>query len=174
MISSLRNLILLFTVFSTLILARQSLAEDFPADNAPTMEAFSPAQQSLHKESLHKESLHKVAKIQKLNDSDLVFDLQKVDPKILAEDVVELKETFVERQQELEQLVQNKKLDAGDAIIAIVMPGGLLYAGYRKQEFEQAKKNLLAVKAEINDLSNDLTELYKQISSQSLVVAQAP
>jgi len=109
-----------------------------------------------------------------INQGGFVFDIQKVDPALLAEDVEKLREAYIQRQHELEHLVENKELNVGDAILTIIIPGGLFYASYRKQELEQAKSDLLAVTTEIMELSNDLLALQGQGTTHPLILAQLP
>jgi len=132
----------------------------------------------IHKQILAEESrgnvLKKEVKTKSINQSGFIFDLQKVDPKLLADDVEKLKGAFIERQSKLRLQVEDKKLGAGDAIIAVIMPGGLFYAGYRKQELEQAKSDLTAVTEEIVELSIDLIALQNQLADRPLILAQRP
>ena len=116
----------------------------------------------------------KVIKSQSITQSDFIYDIQKIDPVLLAEDVEKLRGAFIRHQHKLIQQVENKQLKASDAIITILIPGGLFYAGYRKQELEQAKDALLAVTAEIEELSNDLIALHAQDITHPLRLAQLP
>ena len=139
-----RNLILLYAVFFSLFINKQTLAEEV------------------------------VSSVSSINQGGFIFDIQKVDSALLAGDVEKLREAYIQRQHELEHLVKNKQLKASDAIITILIPGGLFYAGYRKQEFEQAKDALLAVTTEIEELSNDLIALQAQYITHPLRLAQLP
>lgn len=109
-----------------------------------------------------------------INRGDFIFDIQKTDPAILARDVEKMRGFYLRRQHELSQRVANKKLDAGDVIITVIMPGGLLYAGFRQQEFEQAKSDLQIVAAELSELSIDLQALQGQDAAHPLLLAQLP
>ena len=79
---------------------------------------------------------------------------------------------LIQRKQTLVQTVEDKKLDSGDAVITVIMPGGLLYAGYKKARYEQAKEELARVIAEIEEFSDDL--LAMQSGSAPVIVAQLP
>lgn len=148
-----RNLILLYAVLFSLFISKQTLAEG----------AISSGN-----------VLKKVVKTKSINQGGFIFDIQKVDPELLAEDVEKLRGAYIRRQHEFVQLVENKKLNAGDAIITAIIPGGLLYAGYRKQQLEKAKSVLLAVTTEIKELSNDLIALQGQDTTHPLILAQLP
>ncbi|MCU7800512.1 MAG: hypothetical protein KZQ70_10285 [gamma proteobacterium symbiont of Lucinoma myriamae] len=139
-----RNLILLYAVFFSLFINKQTLAEEVLNSGSS------------------------------INQGGFIFDIQKVDPVLLTKDLEKLREVYIQRQHELEHLVENKKLNVGDAIVTIIIPGGLFYAGYRKQELEQAKSDLLAVTTEIMELSNDLLALQGQGTTHPLILAQLP
>lgn len=109
-----------------------------------------------------------------VNSGGFIFDIQKIDPVLLAEDVEKMRGFFIRRQHELAKQMKSKQLNSDDAIITLIMPGGLLYAGYRKHEFEQAKGALLTVTAEIKELSNDLVALQGQDTANPLLLAQLP
>lgn len=148
-----RKLTLTYAVFISLFINNQILAEE-----AVSFSDVSP----------------EVSISQSINQGGFIFDIQKVNPVLLAEDVENLREVLIRRQHELAQLVENKKLGAGDAIVTIIIPGGLLYAGYRKKQLEKAKSALSAVTKEIRELSNDLIALQGQDRNHPLILAQFP
>ncbi|MDX2505747.1 MAG: hypothetical protein QNL62_14900 [Gammaproteobacteria bacterium] len=148
-----RNLVLLYAVFFSLFISKQTLAEETVSSG---------------------NVLKKVVKSNSINQGGFIFDIQKVDPALLAADVEKLRGAYIRRQHELAQRVESKKLNTGDAIITVLIPGGLLYAGYRKQELEKAKSVLLAVTTEIKELSNDLIALQGQDTTHPLILAKLP
>jgi len=152
-IKTCHSLILFYIIFFSLFISQQTFAEEIIPD-----------------ESLHKT----MVKTKPINQGGYIFDIQKVDPELLAEDVEQLRYDYIRHQHELEQQVEDKKLKTGDVIITIIVPGGLLYAGYRKHEFEQAKSDLSDVTSEIKELSNDLIALYSQQTIDPLMLAQLP
>ena len=92
-----------------------------------------------------------------LNTPDqLVIHLPEIDHEALAEQVGALRSQLIEHKQKLVQIVADKKLDGGDAIITAITPGGLLYAGYKMVRYEQAKNELASISAEIEDFSTDI------------------
>lgn len=126
-------------------------------------------------EIINNQSLQEtIIKKKSINQSEFIYDIQHINPLLLAEDVEKLRGAFIRQQHKLTQQVENKKLNAGDAIISILIPGGLFYAGYRKQELEQAKNDLLAITIEIRELSNDLIALQAQDTTHPLILAQVP
>ncbi len=61
-----------------------------------------------------------------------------------------------ERADSLSRYVDENGLGAKDVIITVVMPGGLLYAAYRKAKLHEAQQELVAVNADVNELGRDL------------------
>ena len=148
-----RHLISFYLVFLSLFISQQIFADEMVND----------------------EVLQKILiKAKPINEGGFIFDIQQVDPALLAEDVEKLRGFYIRHQHELAQKVDDKKLNAGDAIITVIMPGGLLYAGYRKQEHEKAKQALLVVTTELGELSDDLIALQGQDKSHPLLLAQLP
>ena len=101
-----------------------------------------------------------------------IVQLPGVDRETLIAHVEILRSQLIQRKQALVQIVADKKLDGGDALITIFMPGGLLYAGYKKVRYEQAANELSHVSADIEELSGDL--LAMQSMSVPVAVAQLP
>ena len=100
----------------------------------------------------------------------LVIQLPVIDHEALFEQVSKLRSLLIQRKQELVQIVADKKMDGGDAFITAIMPGGLLYAGYKKARYAQAKNELARVSANIEEFSGDLLVL--QLRSVPVAVAQ--
>jgi len=98
--------------------------------------------------------------------------LPVVDRGALIRTLKKLRSQMIARKQALTQSVADKKLDSGDAVITAVMPGGLLYAGYKKIRYDQAKNELDSISADIEEYSGDLLAL--QSMSAPVVVAQLP
>jgi pyruvate/oxaloacetate carboxyltransferase len=100
----------------------------------------------------------------------LGFQLPDVDRGALVEKVEMLRGQLIERKQALARSLEDKKLDSGDALITAIIPGGLLYAGYKQLRYEQAKEELARINAEINEFSDDI--LAMQAMSAPATVAQ--
>ena len=101
------------------------------------------------------------------NQGDLLYDLQLVDPILLAEDVKNIKASLVKQQSKLRDIVVNKKISTSEVVMSLILPGGMLYGSYRIYEQEKAKKSLLTTTNDINDLSNDLIALSSEVSNHS-------
>lgn len=127
------------------------------------------------KEIISNEGLQSIiVKAKSIDQGGFIYDIQKVDSKLLADDVEKLRSDLVRHQYELVKLVAQNELDAGDVIITVIMPGGLLYAGYRKHKLEQAKDTLLIVSDDISELSNDLLALQGHDTANPIILAQLP
>ena len=100
------------------------------------------------------------------------IQLPDVDRVALIEQVRTLRSQLIQRKQALVQIIANKKLDSKDAIITVIMPGGLLYAGYKKVRYEQAKNELTRVSTDIEEYTGDL--LAMQSMSAPVAVALLP
>ena len=100
----------------------------------------------------------------------LGFQLPHIDRKALVEKVETLRSRLIESKQALTRSLEDKKLDSGDVLITALIPGGLLYAGYRELRYEQAKDELGRLNAEIDEFADDL--LAMQAMSASTAVAQ--
>ena len=100
------------------------------------------------------------------------LQLPYVDRQALVEAVQTLRSQLIEHKRVLLQRVADGKLDGNDALITAIMPGGLLYAGYKKIRLAQASNELAGVNADIEELSGDLLAL--QSISTPVVVAQLP
>ena len=101
-----------------------------------------------------------------------IVQLPNVDREALIAQVEMLRSRADTAQTSACRFVAEKKLDSGDALITILMPGGLLYAGYKKVRYEQAVNELSHVSADIEEFSGDL--LAMQSTSVPVAVAQLP
>jgi hypothetical protein len=98
------------------------------------------------------------------------LQLPDVDHEALVELLGTMRSQLIQRKQALVQAVADKKPDGGDAFITAILPGGLLYAGYKQARYEQAKDELARVDAEIKEITGDL--LAMQSWSPALAIAQ--
>ncbi|MDD3447903.1 MAG: hypothetical protein PHF72_02575 [Gammaproteobacteria bacterium] len=65
--------------------------------------------------------------------------------------------------------IEARRFGAKDALIAAIMPGGLLYAAFRKHSADQARKELDSVSAELEELNHDLLAL--RVATGEVLVA---
>ena len=105
-------------------------------------------------------------------ENQFIIQLPDVDREELVDQVMTLRSELIQRKQVLLKSVADKKLDGADALITIIMPGGLLYAGYKKVRYEKAKNELDRVSNDIEEFSSDL--LAVQSMAAPVVVALKP
>jgi hypothetical protein len=86
----------------------------------------------------------------------LAIQLPGVDREELVDLVTTLRSQLILRKQELVQAVEESHFEGSDAILAAILPGGLLYAGFQKARHEQAREELDTVNAEIEQYSSDI------------------
>jgi hypothetical protein len=101
-----------------------------------------------------------------------IIQLPEVDREALVEQVGALRSQLIQLKQVLIQSVADKKLNSNDAIITVIMPGGLLYAGYKKVRYEQAKKELARVSDNIEEFSGDILAMQPRSASVAIVARQ--
>ena len=107
-----------------------------------------------------------------LGPNHFIIQLPDVDREALVEQVRALRSQLIQRKQVLVQSVADKKLNSNDAIITVIMPGGLLYAGYKKVRYEQAKNELARVSADIEEFSGDILAMQPRSASVAIVARQ--
>lgn len=93
------------------------------------------------------------------NPDRFAIQLPAVDREELADLVRTLRSQLILRKQELVQTVEDGQFEGNDAVLAAILPGGLLYAGYRKIRHENAMDELARVDAAIQEYSSDILAL---------------
>jgi len=99
-----------------------------------------------------------------------VIQLPGVDREALVEQVRTLRSQLIQRKQALVKVIADKKMDSSDAFITTIMPGGLIYAAYKKTSYEQSRSELASIIADIEECSDDL--LAMQSGSAPVFVAR--
>jgi hypothetical protein len=98
------------------------------------------------------------------------IQLPDVDRETLVERVMTLRSQLIQRKQALLQIIADNTLDSSDTILTVILPGGLLYAGYKKASCEQAKDELASINADIEEFSADLMAM--QTGAAPVAIAQ--
>ncbi len=106
------------------------------------------------------------------NEAGFYVDLPAVDSSQLIGLIRAYRASLTDREQEIRQYLEDNQLDAKDALITVIMPGGLLYAAVRKGNLEQAQAELAEITADMVELSRDLVAM--QAVAGELAVAQLP
>ena len=97
-------------------------------------------------------------------------NLPTVETQLFTRRIQDLQTRLIRHASELEIEAEEKELGVSDAIIAAIMPGGLIYAGIRQHDCNQTKAALREVKALMKTLAQDI--LAYQYATGSVVVAQ--
>ena len=79
---------------------------------------------------------------------------------------------LLSKQERQAQQVIDKSSQGKDAVIAAVMPGGLLYYAYKQQKLSDAKNTLTEVASELDGLDVDAVTLYDPAGA--IVIARYP
>ena len=128
----------------------------FMASLLGTKTAFAEEAVSLQRDA------NKTGLVNMIGPQGFITQLQVVDADTLSEQVQVLRSQLILRKQQLVRDVDEKQLDSGDALLTVLMPGGLLYAGYKKAAYESARNDLEEVSEDITEYSHDLSVLAGQ------------
>jgi hypothetical protein len=105
-----------------------------------------------------------------VNAEGLYIDLPSVDYNQLINLIRTSHVQLTQREQEITKYLDDNQMNSKDAVIAAILPGGLLYAAVRKNNLEQAKTRLAKVNEMMDDLSYDL--LAMQANMNTFTMAQ--
>jgi hypothetical protein len=103
------------------------------------------------------------------NDDGLYIDLPRANHNQLMVRIRTYLASLTHREEEITKYLDENQLDAKDALITAIMPGGLVYAAVRKASLEQANAELAEISEDMDELSRDL--LAMQAESRVLTVA---
>ena len=104
------------------------------------------------------------------NQDGFYIDLPTVKSEQLLELVMDYRASLLHLQEEFTHYLDENRFGVKDVLIAIVMPGGLLYAAIRKGDLEQARFELGEITQARNELGGDL--LAMQAIAGELTVAR--
>ena len=82
-----------------------------------------------------------------------------------------LRDSLLAQKSKIVKVIENSQFDTKNAFISIIMPGGLLYASYKKLTHDKAEKELVQVDNQLDDLAIDLQML--ESTSSRMTVAMA-
>ena len=82
----------------------------------------------------------------------LLYSLPQIDRQQLGDEISRLNLALKARQQELAGELEKSRMTAGDAVLAAVLPGGLIYAAVKQQRKARAEAELQQVAAQLEDL----------------------
>ena len=104
------------------------------------------------------------------NAGGFYIDLPAVNYRRLIGLIRTYQSSLTHREGAMTRYLDEHQLDATDALITAILPGGLIYALVRKGNLEQVKAELADVSEEIDELAHDL--LAMQAEAGELTVAQ--
>jgi len=104
------------------------------------------------------------------NEGGFYVDLPAVSYKQMTGQIRIYLAALTHRETEITKYLDENRLDAKDALITAIMPGGLLYAAIRKGDLEIARDELADIIKTMDELSNDL--LAMQVVGRELTMAQ--
>jgi len=87
--------------------------------------------------------------------------------------LAELQSRLSHQRVELSLDEEESRFDAKDAVITLVMPGGLLYAAYRQQRHHQTANQVDQVSEQLDALHADLAA-FRVVAADSLVASAVP
>ena len=88
----------------------------------------------------------------------------------LLENVRQLRTRLLDEQVVLGELVEETSFDVTDTLISVILPGGLIYASYRKLSNDRAQAQLASVNKELSDLSKGLLLLKAESGETAVAV----
>lgn len=92
----------------------------------------------------------------------------------VVEGVQALRSHLFQRRRDARAQVEAGHIDAKRALLAIILPGGMLYTAVQKARARQARIELEHIDAEIATLDQDLTHLVMVSGADNLIARAAP
>jgi hypothetical protein len=86
--------------------------------------------------------------------------------------VEKLRQQLASEQRELAGFLESNRPTGKDALIVAIMPGGLLYAAYKLNKVQQAKRHLALVDDHLADFGRDLIALETMATERMVAQAQ--
>jgi hypothetical protein len=111
-----------------------------------------------------------VLQLHTVNAAGFYVDLPALNHNQLLGLIRTYQDSLVQREEALTKFLDEHQLDVKDALITVIMPGGLLYAAVKKGNLEQAQAELAEINDDMDELARDL--LAMQIDMRRLTVAQ--
>ncbi len=103
------------------------------------------------------------------DNQGFVTSLPNVSDITVTQHLLELKQDLETEISLLNQEVQRKSFKAIDALVTVVMPGGLLYAKLRMDSFKRSEHRLNLISGELSEISDDL--IVFQTDNDQLIIS---
>lgn len=97
--------------------------------------------------------------------------LPSIDNDMLLDEIISLKIALMQDNKLLSQQVEQKRFKNKDTVLAALLPGGLIYAAYKKNIYAQAVQNYELNASLVEELTTDIAAL--TVSDGPILVAQA-
>jgi len=101
-------------------------------------------------------------------EDGLIVQLPTTTPAELVRQIQALRIKLLARQLELDKILAESEFDSTDALITLIVPGGMVYAAIREVMHKQASSQLENVTSELGYLSKDL-EMLKLTAGENTV-----
>jgi len=110
-------------------------------------------------------------KIQINQQPSFIINLPHITTIDIIQKIYHAKSVLNKRRLALSKTEKNRRFNAKDGAISLILPGGLLYAAIIKLRHDDIKKQLHNISKQLNELSLDLIALKSVHSSNTLVAA---
>jgi hypothetical protein len=96
--------------------------------------------------------------VQQQADDGLSVMLPNINIDKLIDDLALLKTELVKDERELAKQVEQKRIKTSDNVLSILMPGGLLYAAYKRHSYSQIVEQQNRLIDQVTEISSDLID----------------
>ena len=79
-----------------------------------------------------------------------------INPDVLIDDLLVLKARLAQDKKVLARQVEQKKVTSSDNVLSLLMPGGLIYAAYKRDAYSRAVEKHEWLSRQYAEISNDL------------------
>jgi len=106
------------------------------------------------------------------HEGGLVSLLPTTTPSELLHQIQTLRNTKIARLFELNETLEADQFGVRDALITVIMPGGLAYAAYRNMKHKQVESQFMNIATELNQLNSDLKMLKLAVGQEAFPIEQ--
>ena len=110
-------------------------------------------------------------------DDGITVGLPVIDRQQLNQALADARVLLTAENHRLEQYIEDNRPSTNGTVIALIMPGGLMYLAYRQGIVASAKSNLIEVQGELVEIKTDVVALYEPLEGpvyKKIVVARYP
>ena len=107
-----------------------------------------------------------------INTDGLYLDLPSVNYNHLIKQIRTSHAHLTQRKHENTRYLDENQLNSKDALIIVIIPGGLLYAAIRKSNLEKAQSELAEITEVMDELSYDLLAMQAKVNTFTVAQLQ--